>query len=335
MRKTHFFASKHFSQSRLWTVSVALEMSLCLICSSFFLMSIPVQAMPTHLQTMNTAHGCAPNTPPPVSGTPMPVPATSGSVWINEVLSNPKSTWNCSEPAGTFSPSTNSWIELYNPQNQALDLYTVHTEISLDGGTNWYHLPFGSAIAPGGFLVVFPLENYPTQPPSMWSVVLAFASTGTVIDQVTIPTLLPDQSYARIPDGSANWQPVGQPTIDASNNASDQPITATPTKTPSPTKTPTPTKTSKPTKGSGPSSTTGATLPPNTGTQPAGNQLQLPSDTTSVTETPDTASTSGLGQSIPAVPNTGPDIWHIVWLISLLLLFCGSLVWCWRIFRTP
>ncbi|MEO7019617.1 MAG: hypothetical protein ABI234_05650 [Ktedonobacteraceae bacterium] len=329
-----------------------------MIFSSFFLLSMPVQAMPTHLQTMNTAHGCAPNTPPPVSGTPIPVPATSGSVWINEVLSDPHTTWNCQYSLQGSGPIFNSWIELYNPQSLPLDLYASRIRISVNGGSNWYLLPFGSTIAPGGFFVVFPLENDPT-PPSMWNVILSFANTGIVIDQATIPLLLPDQSYARIPDGSANWQLVGQPTIDASNNASDQPVTATPTKTPSPTKTPTPTKTPSPTKTSTPTKTSsptktstptktssptrgtgspgsiGATQPTNTGTQPAGNQLQLPSDTTSVTETPDTASTSGLGQSIPAVPNTALDAWHIVWLISLLLLFCGSLVWCWRIFHTP
>ncbi|MGH2478798.1 MAG: hypothetical protein ACRDHW_03980 [Ktedonobacteraceae bacterium] len=278
------------------------------------------------MQATTFTHGCAPNTPPPVAGTPVSPPATSGSVWVNEVLSNPKTNWNCSDPSGSFSPGTDSWIELYNPQSEALNLYAVHAEISLDSGTNWYTLPFGSAIAPGGFLVVFPLEGV-ASPPSAWSVVLAFASLNSIIDQANIPALLPDQSYARVPDGSANWQPVGAPTIDASNNASNQPITATATKTPAPT------KTSKPPRGSGSAGSTGVTPPANTGTQPAGNQLQLPPTVTSISQTPGAAATPASGQSLASASTTSLDIWHIVMLIALLLLFGGSLTWCWRLFH--
>jgi hypothetical protein len=95
---------------------------------------------------------------------------------INEVSSQPKSTWNCSEPPGVFSLAKDSWIELYNTQSQALDLYQAHAEISLDGGASWNLLPFGSAIAPGGFLVVFPEENKNTANPApgaAWNIVLA------------------------------------------------------------------------------------------------------------------------------------------------------------------
>ncbi|MGH2482507.1 MAG: hypothetical protein ACRDHW_22910, partial [Ktedonobacteraceae bacterium] len=148
-----------------------------------------------------------------------------------------------------------SWIELYNPLSQALDLYASRAEISVDGGTNWYQLPFGSAMAPGTFLVVFLLKYYPTQPPPAWNVVLMLASTNTMIDQVNIPIILSDQSYARVPDGSANWQTVGAPTIAASNNASGQPVTATSTKAPHPTKTP------GPTRSTGPASDPGAATP--------------------------------------------------------------------------
>ena len=244
------------------------------------------------------------------------------------MLSNPKSVWNCSEPAGSFSSGTDSWIELYNPQSEALNLYAVHAEISLDGGTSWYGLPFGSAIAPGGFLVVFPLEGVASPPPA-WNVVLAFAGLNSIIDQANVPALQQDQSYARVPDGSASWQLVGTPTIDASNNASNQPGTATPTKTPAPTKTPKPNRGS----GSGSAGSTGVTPPVNTGTQPAGNQLQLPPSVTSISQTSDTTATSAFGQSLVSTSNNPLDIWHIVMLIALFLLFGGALTWCWRLFR--
>jgi hypothetical protein len=245
---------------------------------------------------------------------------------INEVLSNPKSTWNCSEPQGSYSQSTDSWVELYNPQSQPLDLYAARAQISVDGGSNLYLFPFGTAIAPGGFLVVFPLAGLHTYPPANWNVMLAFG--GTIIDQVNLPTLVSDQSYARVPDGKANWQLVGQPTIDASNNASGQPVTATPTKTPSPTKTP------KAPKGTGSPGSTEANTPTNTGTQPAWGQLQLPPDTTPGTQ-PSAISPPAFNQNPPVAQNAALDSEHIALFATLLLLLCGVLAWCWRLFHTP
>lgn len=318
---------KGSSPSRLRSLSLALSIVIAMLSSSLALLSMPAHA--THLQATASTHGCAPNTPPPVAGTPVLPPSTPGSVWINEVLSSPKTNWNCTDPPGSFSLSTDSWIELFNPQSQALNLYAVHAEISLDGGSNWYTLPFGSAIAPGGFLVVFPLEGYPTSPSPAWNIMLAFASVNSIIDQVNIPELLPDQSYARVPDGSTNWQPVGMPTIDASNNISSQPVTATPTKTPEPT------KTLKPGRGPGSTGSTGGTRPINTGTQPAGNQLQLPPDGTAPPETPGTGITPLSGQGPPSALNPLQNGWHIGLLVALLLLFGGALIWCWRLFRAP
>lgn len=320
------FALKHVARPRFLRIVGAWGTTLWLLCSSFLLFHWSIS--PMFAQSGATGHGCAPNTPPPVSGTPVAPPATPGSVLINEVLSNPKSVWNCSEPAGSFSESTDSWIELYNPQDQPFNLYTVHAEISLDGGTNWYTLPFGSAIAPGSFLVLFPLESAIVQPSATWDVELAFASANAIIDRASIPALLADQSYARVPDGSATWQPAGQPTIDASNNASAQPVTATPTRTPRPTVT----KTSRQ-PGSANSSGTGTTTPINTGTQPAGNQLQLPATGGALTTTPAATSFSPFGQSSSTTTGTGLDAWHLAALLALFLLLCGVLLWCWRLFR--
>ncbi len=327
---------KRSSQPQLRMLSLALAIVVSLLSSSLALLNLPAYA--THPQATVAGHGCAPNTPPPVAGTPIPPPSTPGSVWINEVLSNPKTNWNCADPPNSVSASMDSWIELYNPQSQALDLYAVHTEISLDGGSNWYLLPFGSAIAAGGFLVVFPLEGNSVAPPPAWNVVLAFASTNSIVDQANTPLLLPDQSYARVPDGSANWQLVGAPTIDASNNASGQPVTATPTKIPRATNTPKPTKVPKPGRGSGPGSSSaggaGGDQPGNSGTQPAGNQLQLPSSVTTSSTTPGTGTMSLAGQGPPSAPNTPLDVWHIVLLVALFLLFGSMLAGCWRLFRS-
>jgi hypothetical protein len=333
MYKTRFFMTSHFPQIQVSGVFIARGISACLLLFSLFLMNMPVQA--THLHMSPSTHPCAPNTPPPVSGTLLPA-STPGDVMINEVLTNPNTSWNCQDPLVGSGPNFNSWIELYNPRSQPLDLFTSHAYISLDGGSTRQTLPFGSAIAPNNFLAVFPLENN-AQPPQMWNIILAIPSpTGeTILDQASIPVLLPDQSYGRIPDGSSNWQIVGQPTIDASNDASNQPITATPTKTSHPSQTATPTKIPKPTKGTSASSDPGTVGAPNTGTQPVGNQLQTPSSTAPITGSPATASTPIFGQSAPSASNTTSDAWQIAILISLLLLFCGTLLWGWRLFRTP
>ena len=277
-------------------------------------------------------HGCAPDPPPPVSGTPSTAPPPPGGVLINEALSQPHSTWNCSEPDGVFSQSQDSWIELYNTQNQAFDLYAAHAEISLDGGTTWYHPPFGTAIGAGSFLVLFPEKQMLAANP-VWRVILA--AGNAVIDQVTVPALAPDQSYARVPDGSGNWQPVGQPTIDASNNDSNQPITPTP----KPAKTPKPTKT--PGRGSGGTGSGtegggGANVPASAGTQPAWGGVQFPSGSPAPASDASSSSPPDQQQTLAPPTQSGDQHgWLIAMAVTCSLLLLGSLLWCWRLFRAP
>jgi hypothetical protein len=307
---SHIFASIYHDKNlplKKWLAS-CLSIFLLLACLLFI-------TSPAHSASK---HGCAPPNPPPLAN-PLPAPPTVGSVFINEALSQPRSTWNCSEPAGTYSQQEDSWIELYNPGSQALNLYASHAEVSLDDGTTWYYLPFGSDIAPGGFLVVFPEENQ-IDPSSTWIVQLDIENI--TVDQAAIPTLQPDQSFARVPDGSQNWQFVGQPTIDASNDSSGQPVTPTPTRTP------------KTTASTG-SGSSGASTPAGSGTQPAWSGVQLPA--TSVAQIPTDPSTQLLSQaqSTPAAQNSGPDSGAIVLIITLILLLLGTLVWCWKLFRAP
>ncbi len=274
------------------------------------------------------SHGCAPDTPPPVTGTPITAPSTPGSVVINEILSQPHSTWNCSEPSGVYSVAKDSWIELYNTQNQALNLYAAHAELSLDDGKTWYLFPFGAAIDANGFLVVFP-EEHVTAPDLPWTIVLAIGSA--VIDQASVPALEADQSYARVPDGSSNWQLVGKPSIDASNTSSGQPVTPTPTKTPKPTPTPKPTRIST----SGTTGSGGATTPGSSGTQPAWSGVQFPPGSTPV-PTADVSSTSPLTQSqSPLAQNTAQEGWLIAVTVTCSLLLLGAALWGWRLFRAP
>ncbi len=263
-------------------------------------------------------HGCASLTPPPVSGSLTSPPATPGIVLINEVLNNPGSTWNCSETAGAFSLTTDSWVEVYNPQNQPFDLYAAHT--SFDSGPNTYtfHFPFGAAIAAHGYLVVFP--DGPTgllNPGNN----LRLTIGGSEIDQVSIPALAFDTSYARIPDGSASWQITTNPTIDASNMSSTQ---ATPTHTPVSTK-------GSGYSGSGSGYTGSSYTTPTlvTGKQTAWSKLQLPTTDSSLAP----AATNPLATT-PAA-STSSSAWDMTRRILLTVLVVAlalSLFWCWKLF---
>lgn len=290
-----------------------MRVRLLLACLMLLLSCSTVSLQPAHASPAG-AHPCAPTIPPPVSGTPVPAPATPGIVLINEILTNPGSTWNCTESSGTYSLMTDSWLEIFNPQSQPLNLYAAHA--SIDGGSNTprFYLPFGSAIAPHGFLVVFPnLSAGMLQAGAN----LRLLIQDTPIDMVSVPTLALDDSYARIPDGATNWQITIIPTIDASNVVS--------------TGTPAPPPTRSGTGGGGSRGYTTPTLPAvrADGTQPAWSSLQMPPGALT---SPSTA-TPGAPSSLPlSAAQGGSDLPRRTWLTILLVSFSASLWWCWRVF---
>src|SRR5260370_1752392 len=159
-----------------------------LLCSTAFLFTPNV-----------SAHGCAPPSPPPVAGSPAPAPASKGVVLLNEVLLNPQSTWNCSE-SGTYFVSKDTWVELYNPQNQPFNLYVVHAYLDSGPNTTIYYLPFGSAIPAHGFLFVFPrtVANFAPAP----APTIRLMIPTTTILAVNLPHLASDRSYAPLTHGA-------------------------------------------------------------------------------------------------------------------------------------
>jgi hypothetical protein len=320
MHKSRLFAPS--IASFLFARGLLLVFFALMLCLSLLLLAPPAQGASTH--------ECAPDTPPSLSVTPVVPQAKAGIIQVNEVLSNPASAWNCSDTTGTVSPTANSWVELYNPQSEPFNLYTVHTQISLDNGANWYQLPFGTSIAANGFLVLFPAEKVPA--PAVWDILLAMGNT--LIDALQPPALPPDQSYARIPNGTATWSISGQPTIGASNVSASQP---TPSATaPAPKSTPTG-QSAPPVNSPGDGSVNHA---PGVGTQPVWGSVQLPTGATP-SPTPGTLDTAAsstplLSQQLQNQPqNSGLDGWHIVGISTLALLLLASLVYCWRLFHAP
>jgi hypothetical protein len=267
-------------------------------------------------------HGCAPAIPPPVSG-PITEPAgRPGLLFINEVLLLPHSTWNCSE-LGTYTPTKDAWVELYNPQSQSFDLYSVRT--SLDSGPNTYafYFPFGSAIAAHSYLVVFPRTSETFL--STAGPILRLLINGIVIDEVTLPPLAADQSYARIPDGGSTWQVLSNPTIDASNTPGQQP-------TPTP---PSQTTTSSGNEGSSfnaggyavpKSSSNGQTLV--AGEQPNWSTMQSPLSTPN---TPAVLPPIGATATSPQMSDNMDTPRKIVFT-AVLVALALTLLWCWRLF---
>jgi len=279
------------------------------------LLLLLVNIAPGHAATI--PHGCAPLVPPSVHGTPVPPPVTPGIIVINELLNNPVSNWNCSEPAGTSSLSSDSWVELYNPQNQPFNLFA--DQVNLDDGPNTFAFafPFGAAIAAHGYLVVFP-DQYAGILNGGSN--LRFRIGDTVIDQISIPALAPDTSYARIPDGSANWQITTTPTIDASN-------------TPLPQTTPTPVPTKRSGNSGNSSTSNGGTTPTLvTGKQPDWTKLQLPATNSSA---PSTSNSPLVASPAASTTSSAWDVPRRILLTALVIALALSLFWCWKLFSSP
>ena len=263
-------------------------------------------------------HGCAPPVPPGIPGSPAPAPAVPGVIVINEVLLVPHSTWNCSETGSYFS-TTDAWIELYNTQNQAFNLYAAHALIDSGPNTNIYPFSSGAAIAAHSYLVVFPRTNSAFA--SSETATLRLVISNVVVDQVTVPALGPDQSYARTSDGASSWEITSTPTIDASNTS----LQVTPS-------------TISSSVGSGGTGNTRTTSGSNNsvhkvlvdGVQPPWSRLQLPS--TTPTASVDFHSTS-IATPTASPVSSGSDLLRRIVLTVLVIALGMALFWCWKVFN--
>lgn len=278
---------------------------------ALLIVALFLNAHTSHASSAST-HGCASPIPPPVPGSPAPAPAIPGRLLINEVLSKPGSTWNCSEPNRTFTTDSDSWVELYNPQSQPYNLYAAHA--SLDTGPNAlvYNLPVGASIAPHGYLVLFPSTlsgSLATQAN------LRLVIAGVAIDQANIPAVPTDQSFARIPDGSNYWRITNTPTIDTSNMASQVSPTA-----------------SSSNQGSGSFGEATPISVPITGTQTSWSNLQLPTPVDTVA--PVAKATLTTTSTSLMLVNDGWNAPRRILLTTLAVLLALMVFWCWRLFRT-
>ena len=282
-----------------------------LLCLCAFSISAGIFYTPVLAST--GGHGCASPVPPGVPGSPAPAPAAPGIIVINEVLLAPHSTWNCSETSGTYFAASDSWIEFYNTQNDPYNLYTAHATIDSGPNTNPYYFPFAASIAAHGYLVVFPYVNgsFSATKTSAFRLLIS----NVVIDQVTVPALGPDQSYARTSDGAPTWEITSTPTIDASNTSLITPTAA----------------------GALPG-TPSATQAIASGTQPAWNKLLMPTPTSQLVLA---ASPATVATASSQANSTGPTASSSLTLsqqiiLTLLIIALGvTLSLGWRVFGPP
>jgi len=324
-----------------------------LVIASFVLFFLSVTIPFTSLAAPQPA--CGNLTPPPVPG-PLEQPPTSpGNLFINEVLLTPNRTWTCPSDQPPPDKPLNAWVEIYNSQNVAIDLYNF--QAALVSGTDTYYFPMGSAIAAHSFLIVFPRISGASF--SQVTQLRLVISGNVVLDTIDLPlSMPPDTSYARVTDGGNQWQWLDNPTPGTSNPAALQTsisstvsttITRTPTPKPSPTPhhtpTPRPSKTSRSSSSKQDSSSTASGGAAQTssdsfvlidGTQPTWNKLPVPGSTpSSSTASADTSNPSTSKPLAASDEDGGNNTIRNIEMTMLAILLAGSLLWCWKLFISP
>ena len=134
----------------------------------------------------------------------IPPPSTTTGLFINEVYS-----------------SNPDWIELYNSTDSEINLSGFILQDD-KGAAEEYKIPAGTKIAAKSFLVIdtftFGLSS------SQGDIVKLLDTKSTLIDEITLPIMKSEESYARITDGATNWQKSSTPTKGKSNNGATEAI---------------------------------------------------------------------------------------------------------------
>lgn len=119
------------------------------------------------------------------------------------------------------------WIELYNASTVAANIggFKIYDSGGQSGAKPKKEVPSGTILAPGAFYVIvvddadasgFGLSSGGEQ---VW----LENAEGTIIDDITFPTLTETESYGRYPDGTANLQILSVVTKGTANNNSTPP----------------------------------------------------------------------------------------------------------------
>ena len=140
-----------------------------------------------------------------------------GEVQINEVMSDNDLTHD--DPYG----ESNDWIELHNTTANAVDASGMYLSDDAALPQKWV-LPANSVILPNDYMIVW-ADNDTIQTTGLHTNFklgasgdyLVLSNGVNALDQVTIPALMIDQSYARCPETGVVFD-YAVPTFDAINN---------------------------------------------------------------------------------------------------------------------
>ncbi|MDR0872605.1 MAG: lamin tail domain-containing protein [Prevotellaceae bacterium] len=130
---------------------------------------------------------------------------TTLKLYINEVVS---------APAGTDA----DWIELYNAGDTEINIGGFILQDD-KGAAEEYIIPANTTIAAKGFIVFENGSSFQFGLGSKGDKVILLDAERVKIDDISTPNFGEDKgkSYARIPNGSENWQTVNNPTKGMSN----------------------------------------------------------------------------------------------------------------------
>ncbi len=146
----------------------------------------------------------------------IPTPSV-GQVQINEAMSDNELTHD--DPYG----ESNDWVELHNTTANALDLSGLYLSDDVIAPQKWM-IPSNTVMLPNAYLIIW-TDNDTLQTTGLHTNFklgasgdfLSLSNGATVYDQVSIPGLLTDQSYARCPESGIVFD-TAEPTFNVMNN---------------------------------------------------------------------------------------------------------------------
>ncbi|GHT35754.1 hypothetical protein FACS189434_13920 [Bacteroidia bacterium] len=114
--------------------------------------------------------------------------------------------------------SNPDWVELYNSSDAKMDLGGFILQDD-KGAAEEYIIPANTTIAAKGFIVFENGSSFQFGLGSKGDKVILLDAERVKIDDISTPNFGEDKgkSYARIPNGSENWQTVNNPTKGMSN----------------------------------------------------------------------------------------------------------------------
>ncbi len=173
-----------------------------------------------------TPTGTATFTPSPTpTNTPTPTPI-SPIVSLNEFMPNPDADWNGD---GITGDGNDEYIELYNPNNYAVDIGGWKVD-DVSGGSAPYTIPAGTTLSAHSFLPLWSRDTNIALNNSGGDWVRLLRPDGTEVESHSYTAAPADGAYSKTADGGSQWTTTYPPSPGASNQPAAS--TATPTSTP-------------------------------------------------------------------------------------------------------